>query len=93
MNATKRVTATFQRLPTVNLTVIRRGKGTVTSQPPGINCGADCSEPYVRGSVVQLTATPAAGSVFRRWSGACSGSGVCSVPMNAAKSVTAIFVP
>src|SRR5262249_31175417 len=45
--------------------------GTVTSSPPGIDCGADCSEQYTSGTMVTLTATPMTGSVFVGWSGAC----------------------
>jgi len=41
--------------------------------------------------VVNLTATPASGSAFAGWSGACSGTGACSVTMNAATSVSAMF--
>lgn len=67
------------------------GSGTVTSSPAGINCGADCSEPYNYGTVVTLTATAATGSIFTGWSGACSGTGTCTVTMDAAKSVTATY--
>ena len=68
-----------------------RGRGTVSSAPAGINCGADCSEPYASGTVVTLMATPASNSTFAGWSGACSGTGACSVTMSAARSVTATF--
>ena len=68
------------------------GSGTVTSSPPGINCGSDCSEDYPSDTSVTLTAKPAAGSVFTGWSGACTGTGACNLTMNAAKSVTATFV-
>lgn len=67
------------------------GSGTVTSSPSGINCGSDCSEAYGTGTAVTLTASPAAGSTFPGWSGACSGTGSCQVTMDAAKSVTAGF--
>ena len=75
------------------LTVGRAGAGTggVTSAPAGIDCGADCSEIYDSGTVVTLTATAGANSAFTGWTGACSGSGGCSVTMDAAKSVTATF--
>ncbi|MBL0268180.1 MAG: VCBS repeat-containing protein [Chitinophagaceae bacterium] len=69
------------------------GSGTVTSSPAGINCGLDCSETYAANTVVTLTATRAAGSMFTGWSGACSGTGSCVVSMTGAKSVTATFSP
>jgi hypothetical protein len=46
---------------------------------------------YAAGTVVNITATPAAGYGFAFWSGACSGSGGCKVTMNANQSVTANF--
>ncbi|HEU5317224.1 MAG TPA: hypothetical protein VFX49_14030 [Chloroflexota bacterium] len=78
---------------TLAVTKAGTGAGTVTSSPAGINCGADCSELYNEGTVVNLTAVAAAGSVFTGWSGACAGTGACSVTMNAAKGVTATFQP
>jgi len=67
------------------------GSGTVTSNPSGINCGTDCSENYTPGTSVTLTASPAAGSTFAGWSGACSGIGICTLSMSANQSVTATF--
>jgi hypothetical protein len=40
---------------------------------------------------VTLTATPDAGFSFSGWSGACSGTGTCSLTMSTAQSVTATF--
>jgi hypothetical protein len=73
------------------LTVNRNGEGTVTG--PGINCGGDCSERYTIGTVVTLSATPAAGSTFTGWSGGgCGGTGQCQVTITTAPiSVTANF--
>ncbi len=65
------------------------GSGTVAGGP--INCGSTCSASIASGTVVTLTATPAAGSTFGGWSGACTGSGSCVVTMTAARSVTATF--
>ena len=67
------------------------GTGTVTSSPSGINCGSSCSSAFAPNSAVTLTATPAAGSAFAGWTGACSGTGACTVTMNGAKSATATF--
>jgi endoglucanase len=79
--------------PTFALTVGKAGtgSGTVTSSPAGITCGGDCSESYPSGTSVTLTASPAAGSSFAGWTGACAGTGACNVSMTAARSVTATF--
>ncbi|MBI5501897.1 MAG: hypothetical protein HY907_16760 [Deltaproteobacteria bacterium] len=45
------------------------GSGTVTSDPPGIDCGADCTELYDPGTVVSLTARPDGLSTFEGWTG------------------------
>lgn len=55
------------------LNVAKSGNGTISSSPLGIACGNDCSEAYVGGTAVTLSATPASGSTFAGWSGAgCS---------------------
>jgi hypothetical protein len=76
---------------TLSVTKLGSGSGTVSSDVPGINCGIDCSENYADGMAVNLTAVPAAGSVFSGWSGACAGTGACSVTVDSAKSVGANF--
>ena len=68
------------------------GDGTVGSSPGGIRCGSDCTELYVSGRLVTLTATPAAGSRFAGWTGACSGiASRCTVTMSQARSAAAMF--
>ena len=68
------------------------GTGTVTSSPAGIDCGSDCDEKYSSGTLVTLSATPAADATFAGWSGGgCSGTGTCQVTLTSAKSVTATF--
>lgn len=69
------------------------GAGTVASSPDGITCGGDCTEELDEGIEVTLTASPAEGYRFAGWSGvACSGTGPCTVTMDAARNVTARFV-
>ena len=69
------------------------GTGTVTSSPPGIDCGATCSASFDHGTVVTLAPAADISSAFTAWSGACTGSGACVVTMGAAKAVTATFTP
>ncbi len=100
MAAAQSVTATFvQGYP---LSVNVSGSGTVTSSPAGMNCPTTCSDGYASNTSVTLTATPAGGWSFSGWSFGiatgglgtpCStaGAGPCTVLMNTATSVTAIF--
>ncbi len=90
MDADKTCTATFTLIHTLSVSKQGTGSGTVTSNPPGISCGTDCSEVYNYGTVVTLTATADTGSTFTGWSGDpdCS-DGV--VTMDADKTCTATF--
>ena len=67
------------------------GSGTVTSSPSGISCGSSCSADFGFGSTVELTAKADSGSGFKGWSGACSGTGTCSVTLEAATEIGAQF--
>lgn len=67
------------------------GQGEVTSNLSGVNCGPMCVGVFDRRTQVNLTATPALGSVFIGWSGACTGTGVCKVNLAASSAVTARF--
>jgi len=93
MSAPRNVTASF--VPASSLVQVTRsgsGTGTVTSSPPGINCGADCAEVYPAGTVVVLTATPQLGSTFAGWSGGgCSGTGTCAPSTATSVTVNAAF--
>jgi hypothetical protein len=83
------------------LTVARSGMGKVTG--PGIACGTgagiDCSEAYLPGTTVTLTATAFTNTrigeiwTFDHWEGACTGTArTCTLTMSAARSVMAVFV-
>jgi len=79
-------------IPNFALTVTKSGSGSGTVTATGVDCGIDCGETYVQGTVVSLAAVPAAGSIFIGWSGGgCSGMGACTVTMSAAQSVNAQF--
>jgi hypothetical protein len=78
-------------LPLFPLTVTVIGIGSVSSNPGGINCGADCSESYPQGTNVTLAPFQNATN-FVSWGGDCSGSGLCGVTMTGPRSVTATFV-
>ena len=78
-----------------SLTTSKSGAGTGTissgSSTPGISCGTDCTQNYIAGASVTLTASSGAGSYFAGWGGACTGTGACVVSITAANSVSAVF--
>jgi hypothetical protein len=77
---------------TVSVSRFGSGAGSVLSNPPGIDCGNDCVEPYPRGTLVTLTPNPAEGAIFAGWSGAgCAGTGACIFNVETDLSVTAFF--
>jgi hypothetical protein len=69
------------------------GAGTVQSDLPGIECRAACTTQWDQGSTLTLMATPAHNDRFLRWSGACTGRADCSLAIDRARSVTAVFGP
>jgi len=90
MDSSKGASASFAPI-TYTLAVSVGQGGTVTSSPAGIDCGATCSASFNAGTPVTLSATPASGWIFQGWDGACSGTGTCSLSMNASQSVSASF--
>jgi hypothetical protein len=101
MTGAKTVTAAFNLESTskFKLTVTKSGTGTGTvkggspAEPGTINCGsgAGCEHEFLSGAVVTLTHEATAGSEFKEWTGACTGSGACEATMSAARSVGAKF--
>ena len=82
--------------PVATLSVLVSGRGSVVSQPAGINaaCTSACSANYgfPVSSSVTLTETPASGYAFSSWGGACSGSAAtCTVSMTQSLTVNATF--
>jgi uncharacterized repeat protein (TIGR02543 family) len=93
MDGARTCTAMFLRHQ-FSLTVNNGGNGQVASNPPGIDCGADCSETYDGGIVVALTATPDPGFQVDAWTGCDAVSGnQCTVAMGADRLVGVTFSP
>ena len=98
MDMTHSVTATFDLLPTYNLTLNLTGKGTgnISSNPAGIDCGnsgTHCSAVFYENTVINLTATAAVDSAFNGWSGDDSGTDYpILITMNSNESIEASFV-
>jgi Divergent InlB B-repeat domain len=91
LNADTTVTANFT--PQKHALVVGiAGTGTGKVTGGSINCPVACSEAANYGTQVTLTAMAATGSTFIGWSGGgCSGTGTCTVTLNADTIVTASF--
>jgi len=78
---------------TLSVSKTGTGSGTVTADSGTISwIGNTGTASYSAGTTVTLAATPSSGSTFTGWSGGgCSGTGTCSVTMNAATSIVAMF--
>jgi hypothetical protein len=90
MNANRVVVARFLQL--FNLNVFLVGDGSVNIQPDNITCTSNCTETFPDGDTVTLTAMPGPGYNFAGWTGACTGTGTCSLSMTTNRSVAAEFV-
>ena len=69
------------------------GPGSVSADVPGLSCVASCTTTWNNAQRLALTATPSAGMKLVRWSGSCSGAGICGVSVGAGAAVTAQFAP
>jgi hypothetical protein len=91
------VTTSFQNAGTLTtsygLNLTRSNGGSITSVPPGIDCGGDsgCRAAFKRTISVQLTANATNGYTFGGWSGDCGGSSSCTVSMTVSRTVSAAF--
>jgi alpha-tubulin suppressor-like RCC1 family protein len=88
-------TSTTAPQQTLTVSLSGLGTGSVVSTSPAsvINCPSACDADLNPGVVVTLVAVPSGSSLFSGWSGACTGTGQCQVTMDAAKFVTATFIP
>jgi len=68
------------------------GNGTVSSSLTG-TCATDCASSVPASTQVTLTAASAEGYQFAGWEGGCTDAGsTCSVTVDAAKTITAVFL-
>ena len=74
-----------------NLEIAKTGDGTVTSSPPGVNCGSTCSAEFPTGTVVVLTPAASARSVFKGWTGQCFGTATCTLTISGNSWASATF--
>lgn len=97
---TNSVTAQFTAPPTLAVTAGTgsQGGGTITTTPAGVSCtlsnsatSGTCVSAYAINSSVTVTQVPTNGSVFVNWTGACTGSGSCVVPMSSNKALQAVY--
>jgi hypothetical protein len=88
------ITATFHIEYSLSVNIEGTGQGSVTSSPPGIDCGPTCINTFLIGTNIRLTASSNAGSEFAYWSGNCTGrEETCDLTMTDYIEVTAHFVP
>lgn len=82
----------FKILP-YTLTTTTSGTGSGIVSGIGISIDGQKTKKYYNGDIVTLNAstTGPGDSVFTNWTGACTGSGPCSVVMDGDKTVNAVF--
>jgi hypothetical protein len=80
-------------LPEEALNLTLNGAGEISSDLPGVACTATCTTQWDQGAALSLTATPASGERFVRWSGGCTGNGVCTLKLDQPEAAHALFGP
>lgn len=87
----KSITSSSTEKYTVNIAIAGDGGGKITIKPGSTVCKTMCTNEYVAGTAVTLTATPGAAAEFSGWSGGCSGASACSFVIMGPVSVVADF--
>jgi hypothetical protein len=96
--------ATFPGAVLLQVSPVPWGGGYVRNSPLPpyyVDCPLACIRPFSAGATVTLTAVPSTGYTFVGWqvadhgqppvTGACPGTGTCTVTLSAAKDVVALF--
>jgi len=83
VNTSGTVTAAFSAVQAeLNVSMLGRGTGSVTSAPSGIDCGTTCTATFTDPTKVTLTAAPGTDSKMGAWGGVCQdqpATGPCVV--------------
>lgn len=91
----RRAWDSYRIVDSYTLAVVRGGggSGSVTSAPGDVDCGADCSDVYPRGTTVTLTATPDDSSEIGAWSAPeCpTAASTCTFTVTTNQTVTVRF--
>jgi DNA-binding beta-propeller fold protein YncE len=86
------VSSSLPAIIPASVTTAGSGSGSITSSLGDLDCRGSCEVPIRAGAEVSLNAAPDPGSIFIGWiGGGCSESGGCTVTMDEATSVTAVF--
>ncbi len=91
------VTARFERVSAPRTLTVQKqgdGKGTIRSEPSGINCGSSCTSDFEDNTVVTLTLEQRPDSTFVGWLGSlCEGTKPCKVTMTENRIIPALVNP
>ncbi|MFN2322378.1 MAG: hypothetical protein ABR510_05405 [Trueperaceae bacterium] len=91
-NVLRSLTVSLVPRHALSVSVRGGGIGLVVSSPSGIECaGGTCRTTFDEGTDVTLVAIPVYGSTFTGWTGACGGTGACTVSIDDDRSVVATF--
>lgn len=83
---------TYREQPMAPLTVSMFGAGSIVMSPPGRTCTSTCTESFLPGTAVQVTATPQIGYRFGGWTSCPNPSGTsCFLTMDQAATVSVRF--
>lgn len=89
LDSSTSVVANFSKL--ASLTIRKVGKGSILNSGTPMSCGTSCNVYLQPGATLSLSAVPATGYYFSSWSGACSGTGLCTVQVDTEQKVKANF--
>ena len=91
MSSEHSVTATFEEIPLITLSIGMYEGGSITITGDQGSCDTDCELSFIQDIELIINPTPDEGYIFIGWSGDCSGNSTCPLSMSTDKSITAIF--